>query len=196
MMMLKAWKFLRSGWSRLVPGFGGLILAVATVVSGCASVPSGMKPVTSFQPEKYLGRWYEIARMDHSFERHLTHVSATYTELPGERIEVVNRGYDTNAGRWKEIRGKAKPAGDPETGSLLVSFFPPFSAGYHVFALDRQDYQWALVAGPNRKYLWVLSRRPSLSPSLKQKLYHLAAEAGYDTGSLISVPQTSPPGSD
>lgn len=81
--MMKAWKFLRSGWAGLVPGFGGLFLAVATVFSGCASVPSGMKPVTSFQPKKYLGRWYEIARMDHSFERHLTHVSATYTELPG-----------------------------------------------------------------------------------------------------------------
>lgn len=176
-------------------GFGFFLLGtVALVLAGCASgPPAGVDPVTSFDPERYLGTWYEIARYDHGFERELTHVSATYTEKPDGSIEVANRGYHTGRQAWQDITGSARLSGDPETGSLLVTFFPPFESGYHVFDLDRRNYQWALVAGANRNYLWILSRTPEISPSLRRSLEDKVVAAGYDPEKLIEVDQANPP---
>ena len=174
--------------NRAITVFGLLVM-----LAGCATVPRGLAPVGDFDARRYLGTWYEIARLDHSFERDLTHVRATYSPMADGRIEVVNRGYDSRVKSWQEIRGTARLAGEPELGSLLVSFFPPFEAGYHVIALDRQAYRWAIVAGPNRKFLWVLSRTPRIDPALRGKLWHIVEEAGYDPGLLIKVPQDRPP---
>lgn len=164
------------------------------LAGGCASgPPAGITAVGSFDGERYLGTWYEIARLDHGFERNLTHVSATYSKKPDGRIQVVNRGYDTEKEAWQEITGSARFAGDPETGSLMVTFFPPFESGYHVFALDREGYQWALVAGANRDYLWILSRKPVIDESVRRSLDQAITEAGYDSADLIEVYQESPP---
>lgn len=171
-----------------------LVLVVLTL-AGCATTPpAGLSAVTGFQPERYLGTWYEIARYDHRFERGLTHVSATYTKGADGRIQVLNRGYDTGAGRWQEIRGTARlQSADGGTGSLLVTFFPPFEAGYHVIALDQAGYRWAVVAGPNRDYLWLLSRTPRISAATRATLLRAVTGAGYDLEKLIDVPQDSPP---
>ena len=166
----------------------------ALAVAGCASGPPvGVSPVGSFDSERYLGTWYEIARFDHGFERELSHVSATYSKRADGKIEVVNRGYHTGKRSWQEITGSARLSGDPETASLMVSFFPPFESGYHVFELDRRNYQWALVAGANRDYLWILSRKPEIAPSLRRSLEEKVAAAGYDPEKLIDVAQADPP---
>jgi apolipoprotein D and lipocalin family protein len=160
---------------------------------GCASPPEGLSPVSGFDASRYLGTWYEIARYDHSFERGLTHAWAHYSMGGKGKIQVVNYGYDPEKETWREIRGTARLAGDPDRGSLLVTFFPPFEAGYHVIALDREKYRWAVVAGPNRKYLWLLARTRKIDGPTRAKLVKLVEEAGYDPDGLIWVPQDSPP---
>lgn len=160
--------------------------ALALVLSGCASVPRGLTPVTGFDADRYLGTWYEIARLDHSFERGLTRVSAEYTKRPDGSIGVLNRGYDAARQRWREAQGVAKFRVSPTVGSLKVTFFWPFSGGYHVIALDR-DYQWAMVAGPSRKYLWILAREPQLDSAVYERLVSQARTAGFPVDSLIRV---------
>jgi apolipoprotein D and lipocalin family protein len=163
---------------------GGSILLV-----GCTGIPEGVQPVTGFELDRYLGTWYEIARLDHSFERGLSRVTAHYRKSPEGSVEVLNRGYDAASKLWKEAHGRAVVADDPATGSLEVTFFWPFAGGYHVFALDREAYQWAMIAGPSRGYLWILSRRPILDPGVRENLIDTARRAGFDTEALIWVEQ-------
>lgn len=159
---------------------------------GCASVPSGLTPVTGFEADRYLGKWYEIARLDHVFERGLDHVTADYAKQPNGAIAVVNRGYDAKKQRWREARGVARFREASTVGSLKVTFFWPFTGGYHVIALDR-DYQWALVAGPSRNYLWILAREPRLAHEIYDRLVRQAREAGFPVDNLIRVSHASPP---
>lgn len=169
-----------------------LLAACALALSACSTLPPpGITPVTGFEPESYSGKWYEIARLDHVFERGLTDVSAVYTREPDGSLRVLNRGYDPAAARWKEAVGRALFNGEPSTASLKVSFFGPFYAGYHVLALDA-NYQWALVAGNNRDYLWILSRDKTLTPQIKAALLAKAAALGFATDQLIWVAQTRP----
>ncbi len=104
-----------------------LILGVLSLLmSGCGGYPKGVAPIQQFDVEKYLGKWYEIARLDHSFERGLEQVSAEYKMLENGRVKVVNRGYSTKDNVWKEAVGKAYLAGKTDEGYLKVSFFGPF----------------------------------------------------------------------
>lgn len=144
--------------------------------------------VDNFDVERYLGTWYEIARLDHSFERGLEQVTATYSWNENGTIRVQNRGYDPKKEKWNEATGKAKFKGDENVGALKVSFFGPFYAGYNIVELD-EDYQHALVVGPNTKYLWVLSRTPQLAPDIYKKLLDKAETLGFDTDALIKVKQ-------
>ncbi len=169
---------------------GAMLAATATLLAGCTGVPDGLEPVDDFALERYLGTWYEIARLDHRFERGLEDISARYALREGGEIEVVNRGFDPEAGEWKEAVGRAKPIGTPTTGSLKVSFFGPFWGGYHVIALDREGYQHALVSGPNRDYLWILAREKQLEPAQRDALVEVAREAGFDVDALIWVSHT------
>jgi apolipoprotein D and lipocalin family protein len=163
------------------------ILAMAVfLLTACTAVPDGLEPVTGFELERYLGRWYEIARLDHSFERGLSRVTADYSRRDDGGIRVLNRGYDATGGAWKEAEGKAYALGAPNLGSLKVSFFGPFYGGYHVLALDA-DYRWALVAGPSRDYLWVLARAPELDPAIYERLVAQAEESGFPVDGLIRV---------
>jgi apolipoprotein D and lipocalin family protein len=143
--------------------------------------------VSGFDGERYLGKWYEIARLDHSFESDLSNVSAEYSKQEGGDIKVVNRGYNEKTGEWKQIEGKARFIDQETVGSLKVSFFGPFYGGYHVIALDRQDYGYAMVAGPSRAYLWILSRTKSMPGNVYSKLVDKAAQMGFDTANLIRV---------
>ncbi len=168
-----------------------LTLACLALLTACGQIPDGVQAVGSFDAERYLGTWYEIARLDHRFERGLEDISATYTAREGGGIDVRNRGFDPAKGEWREARGRARFAGSPEIGSLEVSFFGPFYGGYNVVELD-PDYQIALVVGPTRSYLWILARRPDPSRAEVDRLVRRAREIGFDTDSLIYVPHSRP----
>jgi len=157
------------------------------LLSACTGVPEGVTPVSGFELQRYLGHWYEIARLDHSFERGLQRVSADYSRRDDGGIDVINRGYNPDTGEWEEARGKAYFIDGPDTGSLKVSFFGPFYGGYHVIALDRQDYDYAMVTGPDRDYLWILARSPSLDDDVLAMLKDKARYLGYAVDDLIRV---------
>jgi apolipoprotein D and lipocalin family protein len=162
-------------------------LLLTAVLLGCMGVPKGLKPVSEFDGQRYMGKWYEIARLDHSFERNLSNVSATYAIDSAGVISVINRGYNEKTGEWKQIEGRARFIGDNTVGSLKVSFFGPFYGGYHVIALDKENYSYAMVAGPNLSYLWILSRSTSLDESILSNLTGKAAEWGFETSELIAI---------
>jgi apolipoprotein D and lipocalin family protein len=164
-----------------------LLLVLWGVGAGCTGIPDGVTAVSDFEFERYLGTWYEIARLDHRFERGLSNVTATYTPRDDGGIDVVNRGYDESAGEWDEATGKAYFVGDPGVGRLKVSFFGPFYGAYNILELDREAYRYALVAGPNRSYLWILARSPVPDPATVERLVATAAELGFPTGGLIRV---------
>jgi apolipoprotein D and lipocalin family protein len=161
--------------------FGGLCLV------GCTGVPSGLEPITGFDLDRYLGQWYEVARLDHSFERNMSNVSAYYSRGDKGEIRVVNRGFDENSGKWKDIEGRGYFIGDQKVGSLKVSFFGPFYGGYHIIALDKENYRYAMVAGPQRSYLWILSRDRTLDQSVLSDLVSKASDWGFETDKLIYV---------
>lgn len=163
---------------------------LALLLSACStSVPSGLHPITPFELNRYLGQWYEIARLDHSFERGMSDVNATYQLLDDGSVKVINRGYNTQRQAWKEAIGRALFIGDSATASLKVSFFGPFYGGYHVIALD-PDYRWSLVAGPDRDYLWILARDKTLPVEVREQLLSQAKALGFATDKLIWVEQT------
>ncbi len=161
-------------------------LLVLVLLAGCAQVPDGVEPVGGFDAERYLGQWYEVARLDHRFERGMDNVTATYTAREDGGIDVLNRGYVRARGEWEEARGRAKFVGERDRGSLKVSFFGPFYGGYNVIDLD-PDYQLSLVAGPSRKYLWILARQPDPPRAAVDRAVQRADQLGFDTGALIWV---------
>lgn len=169
-----------------------LLLLLFLLLSACTSPPNGIVPVSNFQIDRYLGKWYEIARFDHAFERGLSDVSARYRLLPDGNLEVINRGYDASKGEWREATGLAKFRGEPTVGSLKVSFFGPFYGGYHIAALDSQDYRWALIVGSSRDYLWILARERTLPAELRKQLVEKIKQMGIDTSQLIWVSQQRP----
>lgn len=163
-----------------------------TTALGCTAIPDNLEPVTGFDANRYLGTWYEIARLDHSFERNLSNVSATYTRGNDGTILVLNRGYNAKANEWKQAEGRAAFLKDETVGSLKVSFFGPFYGGYHIIALDRQDYQFSMVTGASRSYLWILSRSKTLDESIYRDLLEKAGDWGFDTTNLIEVQHDRP----
>jgi apolipoprotein D and lipocalin family protein len=167
------------------------MLTLATILTGCSTAPpTGLTSVTPFEVNRYLGKWYEIARLDHSFERGLTDVSATYSLKSDGSLEVINRGFNTKKNEWKSATGRALFTGNQNQGSLKVSFFGPFYGGYHVLALDQTGYQWALVSGPDREYLWILARTKVLAPAIRDQLVADAKKMGFATDKLIWVEHT------
>jgi len=166
-----------------------LLLLSILFLAGCVGIPENVKPVDHFSLERYLGKWYEIARLDHSFERGLTRVTADYRLRDDGGVRVLNRGYSAQEDKWKEAEGKAYFVNGPDRGYLKVSFFGPFYASYIVFELDHENYMYALVCGPDKSYLWILSRTPEMDQEVKNKLVAQAAAAGFDTNKLIFVDQ-------
>ncbi len=163
---------------------------LALGLNGCTGIPNGAEPVKDFSLEQYLGTWYEVARMDHKFERGLSNVTAEYSLRDDGGVRVLNGGFNTSKGEWVEAEGKAFFIGDTSTGQLKVSFFGPFYASYNVIALDQEAYQWSLVAGPDTDYLWILSRTPELDQAIVDELISEAKMLGFKTDELIYVSQT------
>ncbi len=156
-------------------------------LSGCLGTPRHVTPVGDFELERYLGKWYEIARLDHSFERGLSQVTADYSLRDDGSVRVLNRGYDEKNNAWKEAEGKAYFVEESDKGYLKVSFFGPFYGSYVVFELDHENYQYSLVSGPDHSYLWILARTPQIKNDLLDTLIKKAAAAGFDTSQLIFV---------
>ena len=165
-----------------------VILSVFTMIifQSCTTVPKGAVIVTSFDKERYLGNWYEVARMDFRFERNLKNTTANYSLEPDGKIKVINRGFNYVTNKWTQAEGKAKFTGAPEEAKLKVSFFGPFYSPYNVIALD-SEYKYALVAGKNLKYLWILSRETSIPDEIKQKYLKIARDLGFNVSELIWV---------
>jgi apolipoprotein D and lipocalin family protein len=169
------------------------LMVSSALFSGCTGIPRGIRVVEDFDVARYQGTWHEIARLDHRFERGLTHVAATYTPKPDGSVDVENRGYDPGRGRWKSVRGRAYSLGAADKGRLKVTFFWPFYGAYNVIALDHETYSYAMVCGPSRAYLWILARENSLPAPILDALLAQAKELGFRTETLIFVPQQDPP---
>lgn len=167
-------------------------LFFALVLAGCTGLPEGVTPVGDFRLADYLGRWYEIARLDHAFERGLTRVSAEYSLRDDGTIRVVNRGYSPQAGAWKEAEGVARFARGADEGYLEVSFFGPFYSAYVVFEIDT-GYQYAFVTSHDKSYLWLLARTPEVAPAVIERFLERSRTLGYETDKLVFV-EHRPPG--
>lgn len=171
-----------------------LKLASTLTLAGCVGIsllafkaftPKGVPVVQNFEQEKYLGTWYEIARLDYRWEKGLEQVTATYTLEKG-RIKVDNKGFNVKKSKWVQSIGKAKPVKDPKQGRLKVSFFGPFYSGYNIVALDK-DYKYALVIGESKDYMWLLSREKTIPEDIKQEYLKKAKELGVVTENLVWV---------
>ena len=162
-----------------------ILILFVLLATGCVSIPDNITPVTSFQIERYLGKWYEIARLDHRFERGLTQISAEYSMRPDGGLKVLNRGYSKEKQEWSEAEGRGYFVQSPNEAYLKVSFFGPFFGSYIVFELDTVNYQYALISGPDKSYFWLLARTPTIDDNLKKKLIAKAAALGFDTTKLI-----------
>ncbi|WP_339676570.1 lipocalin family protein [uncultured Zhongshania sp.] len=162
-----------------------LLILSTLLLSACLGMPERVKPVSGFELNKYLGKWYEVARLDHSFEEGLSQVTAEYSLRDDGGVLVVNRGFFAEDNIWKEAEGKAYFVNADTEAYLKVSFFGPFYGSYVVFELDHDDYQYAFISGPNHKYLWLLSRTPTVKPELIEKFKRMSADRGFDTTKLI-----------
>ena len=168
------------------------LLTLPLLLTGCLGMPGGVKPVSGFELDRYLGTWYEVARLDHSFERGLSNVTAKYSLRDDGGVQVINRGYAEKKGEWDQAEGKAYFVGDESEGYLKVSFFGPFYGSYVVFELDQDDYQYAFISGPDPSYLWLLSRTPEVSDEIKQQFESEAKALGFNVDELIWVSHEAP----
>ncbi|MEN6617791.1 MAG: lipocalin family protein [Syntrophorhabdus sp.] len=166
----------------------GFFAAIVGLFAGCVGIPEGLQPVKNFDITRYLGTWYEIARFEHSFEKGLVNVKAEYSLRDDGGITVVNSGYDPDKKIWKEAKGKGYFVESPDIGRLKVSFFGPFYGAYNILVLD-ENYRYALVCGPTRNYLWILSRTPTMDEAIKADLIQKAANMGFDMSKIILVKQ-------
>ena len=166
-----------------------LVILVCAMLGGCLGMPENVTPVSNFEIDRYLGKWYEIARLDHSFERGLEQVSAEYSLREDGGVTVKNRGFSAEDNEWNEALGKAYFVNEADEGYLKVSFFGPFYGSYVIFELDKEDYQYAFVSGPDLSYLWLLSRTPLTSQKVIDNFLEKAKAIGFDVNSLIMVDQ-------
>jgi apolipoprotein D and lipocalin family protein len=185
MMRLLKQVFTRARFNRSL-----IVIATVSLLAGCLAVPEGVEPVTDFDVNRYSGTWYEVARLDHRFERGLSNVTASYSLQDDGTVKVVNRGYNVDDDSWDDAVGKAAFVDATDVGYLKVSFFGPFYGAYAVFELDKQDYQYAFVAGNTTSYLWLLSRTPTVSDALRQQFIDKITALGFDPAGLIWVDQS------
>ena len=162
------------------------IAGTSLLLHSCRTIPKGVNAVHHFDKEKYLGKWFEVARFDYKFEKNLNNVTAEYSLKNNGTIKVVNRGYNFKKEKEQNAVGKAKFVDADTVGKLKVSFFGPFYSGYNVIAID-DAYKYALVAGKNLKYLWLLSREKTMPDDIKNEYLSIAKKIGYDVDDLVWV---------
>lgn len=162
------------------------VIGAFLLLASCTSIPEKAEPVTNFDVNKYQGTWYEIARFDFRFEKDMDNVSAQYSLDDKGNVVVLNSGFNYEKEKWEKAEGKAKSRGAKDVGALKVSFFGPFYSGYNVIALD-ENYNYALIAGKNLDYLWILSRTTEIPEDVKNEYLEKAKQIGYDTTQLIWV---------
>lgn len=169
-----------------------LAMAVSTLaaLSGCLAIPEGVQPVSGFEVDRYMGTWYEVARLDHRFERGLSNVTASYSLQDDGTVRVVNRGFSLDDQEWDDAIGKASFVEATDLAYLKVSFFGPFYGAYVVFELDQEDYQYAFVSGNTTSYLWLLSRTPTIDDALRARFIEKITALGFDPQGLIWVDQS------
>lgn len=167
------------------------LVGIGLFLNSCSrkTIPEKAQAVQNFEKEKYLGKWYEIARLDFKFEKGLNNTTAEYSLKEDGMIKVRNKGYNVKKDKWVQSIGKAKFVGDENVAMLKVSFFGPFYAGYNVIAIDK-DYKYALVAGESLKYLWILSREKSVPLEISADYLKVAEKIGFKTADLIWVQHT------
>ena len=173
-------------------GYQLCVIGLVAFLQGCAlSVPAGVKPVAGFDVNQYLGRWYEIARLDNRFQRGLEQVTATYSLREDGSICVENTGWHSQTGQQKTVVGKAKSVSAKQIGHLKVSFWGPFYGSYVIFHLEA-DYSVAMVCGSSRNYCWILARNPVLSTGDIARYREIARENGFAVEDLIYAPSIVP----
>ena len=162
-------------------------------IIGCAGAPKGLGPlrlVETVDLQRYLGRWYEIARFQHTFEKSIVGAAAEYSLRDDGRIRVINSGFRNSLdGPYTEVKGVAWVPDPRRPAMLKVQFFWPFAGDYFIFGLDEAGYSWALVGDDSRSYLWFLARTPEISDELYQEMQKAARDQGYDLSGLYKVPQ-------
>lgn len=160
-------------------------LLISSFLLGCSvKPPSDITPVINFELPRYLGTWYEIARIDNRFEKGLSQVSADYSLRDDGGVKVVNRGWNDKKQKWEQSIGKAYFVKSPQEGALKVSFFGPFYGGYNIIKID-EGYQTALVISDNKNYLWILSRTPKISQKKLEEYLSFAEENGFDRDRIM-----------
>lgn len=164
------------------------LVLIIQLLFGCTDIPEGIKVVDGFEVNRYMGTWYEIARLDHRFERGLNKISATYSLRTDGGVKVINKGWNEAKSKWEEAEGKAYFIDNPNQGRLKVSFFGPFYGGYNIFDLDKKNYAYAMISGPDKSYFWILSRTKQLPKATLEYLIQ-AKLAGFATDKLIFVNQ-------
>ena len=170
---------------KIIKGFA-IMAVIATIFTSCVGIPDGVTAVQNFNKDKYLGKWYEIARFDFRFERNLDNTTAQYSINPDGSIKVLNQGYNYVKKEWDSAEGKAKFIGSESEARLKVSFFGPFYAGYNVVAID-ENYQNALIYGNSTEYMWILSRNKTIDEATKKRFIEKAKKDGFDVSKLIWV---------
>ena len=170
---------------KIIKGFA-IMAVIVTIFTSCVGIPEGVTAVQNFNKDKYLGKWYEIARFDFRFERNLDNTTAQYSINPDGSIKVLNQGYNYVKKEWDSAEGKAKFIGSESEARLKVSFFGPFYGGYNVVDID-ENYQNALIYGNSTKYMWILSRTKTIDKATKKRFIEKAKKDGFDVSKLIWV---------
>ncbi len=159
-----------------------LMLAGGVALLSCSGGNIDRHTVPHLNPSEILGTWYELGRFDHSFERGLSEVETRYTLDEDGFIRVENNGYDAASGSRRVAIGRAKTTNDP--GRLRVSFFWKFYSDYNILERGEQG-EWMLIGSHSPRYLWILSRTPTLPAETMEHILKLARQRGYDTNQLI-----------
>lgn len=165
------------------------IVLFTQILIGCTGIPEDLKAVNNFDLNRYLGTWYEIARLDHRFERGLNNISADYTMNTNNSIKVINKGWNVTDQKWEQAEGKAYFVEQPDIGRLKVSFFGPFYGSYNIIDLDKKNYSYAMVTGPDKSYFWILSRTKQLPKAKLDALINRAKVMGFPVDKFIFVNQ-------